>query len=96
MFKLSIKFNNSNPVIFWRRAVIIFAVGLILVFAGQTIILFVVNDTTPTTTTDQMSQLIKERQERQKVNTLINELSNRPNRLNEILATTTTLIDPSR
>jgi len=96
MFKFSIKFNNSNPTIFWQRAIIIFAVGLVLVFVGQAIILFIVNDSTPTIATDQTSQIIRGRQERQAVNALIDELFSRPNRLNEILATTTVLVDPSR
>jgi len=96
MFKFQLKLNNYDPTVFWRRAIVLFIVALILVFIGQIVFMLMMNNVSPAVPVDQTTQVIKERQERQKVNFLVNELVNRPNRLNEVLAATTFLVDPSR
>ncbi len=95
MFKCFKKNNLSQPSIFWRYVVIIFGVGLLLVFVGQALIMFVVGgsglDQPITPSNNDLSGGF----ESQKVNQLLKELNDRPMRLKNILATTTVFIDPS-
>jgi hypothetical protein len=104
MFNFFKKINLANSSVFWRYAVITFALGLIAVFVGQTIFMFVVNRTgqVQTTSTSPLGGL-GANLDSKKAEQVLSELDARPVRLEKLLsasaATTTSsstlFVDPS-
>ena len=95
MFKWFKKFNLSDPSTFWRYVVVAFGVGLVFVFVGQTIFLFVMSEVGLDESLSLSEETSSNDLDPQIVSQLIDELTNRPNRLADVLATTTTFVDPS-
>ena len=90
MFKNFKKINLSNSSTFWLYAVITFALGLITIFVGQTIFMFVVNRTgqsqiPPTSPLSESGANLDPK----KAERVLNELYARPAKLEKLLATST-------
>lgn len=95
MFKFPKKINLSDPEVFWRYAVTTFGVGLILVFVGQTIFMFIVNETGQTQTVAPLVSSSVSELDAKKSSEILKELDLRPARLEATLATSTLFVDPS-
>ncbi|MFA6476599.1 MAG: hypothetical protein WCV68_04320 [Candidatus Paceibacterota bacterium] len=96
MFKNFKKINLANSSVFWRYAVIAFAFGLIAVFVGQTIFMFVVNRTGQSQV-DSPSPLgeLAISLDPKKAEQVLAELDARPAKLERLLATSTAMTTAS-
>lgn len=95
MFKLPKKNSLSQPTTFWRYSLILFGLGLIVVFVGQTVLLFIMGEITSPSADSLSSVPPAETLDSKLVNDLFAEVKDRPLRSAEILATTTIFVDPS-
>ncbi|HRZ30272.1 MAG TPA: hypothetical protein P5274_01215 [Candidatus Paceibacterota bacterium] len=95
MFKWFKKFNLSNPATFWRYVVIAFGVGLVIVFVGQTIFLFIMSEVVSDQSASSLIDSSDGGLDPKLVTKLVGEINSRPLRLADILATTTPFVDPS-
>lgn len=95
MFKFFKKDNLSQSSDFWRWAIIIFGLGLLLVFAGQVLMMLVLGGSGSNLPTSLPHNNLANNVDSQKASQLLKELNDRSVRLKDILATTTVFVDPS-
>ena len=95
MFKLPKKINLSHPSTFWRYAIIIFGLCLILIFIGQTIFMFIIIEPSRDEVITILTSPSEENLNPQKVSKFLEELDIRPLRFEETLGTSTLFVDPS-
>ena len=93
--KFLLKSDRDWLATYWRRGLLGFAIGLVLIFAGQSYFLWSVTsawqDGESTVSGGEASV-----SDRVAVSRLFSELESRPERLAATLATSTLLVDPSR
>lgn len=95
MSNFSNKDQNYNMENFWRKSLIIFGVGLVVVFVFQTMVFFWLSETVQDLDDNQNDSVSLEKVNRQKVTKLMTELENRKEESDELMATSTPLVDPS-
>ncbi len=95
MFDKFKKINLSDPTVFWRLAMMASGFGLILIFVGQTVFMFIVSETGPSQTVTLSSVDTGAGLDAKRIETLLKELEARPLRAESALATTTLFVDPS-
>lgn len=95
MSNFSNKDQNYNMENFWRKSLIIFGVGLVVVFVFQTMVFFWLSETVQDLDDNQNDSVSLEKANRQKVTKLMTELENRKEESDELMATSTPLVDPS-
>lgn len=94
MFKWFKKSSSSSPSVFWRYSIVVFGLGLIVVFIGQTVIMFLANETGQVETSASGLSSDSGLDPKRKL-IIMKEIDTRPSRLESILATTTIFVDPS-
>ncbi|OJI09474.1 MAG: hypothetical protein COV08_00840 [Candidatus Vogelbacteria bacterium CG10_big_fil_rev_8_21_14_0_10_49_38] len=81
---------------FWFQTMVGFMIGLGLIFAGQLFLLWSITSAWSDRLTANPASPKTATEDRLAANQFLDQLRSRPERLAEVLATTTALIDPSR